>query len=51
MTCFAPGFGGQGGPESVMDDWEVYREKAMGQEENCFGLPMLWVTLWRKPNV
>lgn len=81
MTCFAPGFGGQGGPESVMDDWEVYREKsmkgglafteeklrylledpfecvelrpmkAMGQDEDCFGLPILWVTLWRKPNV
>lgn len=81
MTCFAPGFGGQGGPESVMDDWQVYQEKsmkgglafteeklryllqdpfecvelrpmkAMSQDENCFGLPILWVTMWRKPGV
>ncbi|CAH1207216.1 Ubiquinone biosynthesis O-methyltransferase, mitochondrial [Paenibacillus sp. JJ-223] len=29
MTCFAPGYGGQGGPESVMNDWQVYEEKSM----------------------
>lgn len=79
MTCFAPGFGGLGGPETVMNDWEVYQERsmkgglafteeklrylledpfecvelrpmqAMGKEDHRFGLPILWVTLWRKP--
>ncbi|MCG7384644.1 class I SAM-dependent methyltransferase [Paenibacillus sp. ACRRY] len=29
MTCFAPGFGGLGGPETVMNDWEVYQERSM----------------------
>lgn len=81
LTCFAPGYGGQGGPELVMDDWDVYREKsmrgglaftqeklryilgdyfecvelrpmkAMGPDDAYFGLPILWVTLWKKPEV
>ncbi|WP_180361719.1 class I SAM-dependent methyltransferase [Paenibacillus sp. BGI2013] len=29
MTCFAPGFGDIGGPEIVMNDWQVYQEKSM----------------------
>ncbi|WP_338542557.1 class I SAM-dependent methyltransferase [Paenibacillus tundrae] len=78
MTCFAPGFGGMGGPETVMNDWDVYREKSMkgglaftekklrymleesfecvelrpmktkNQEDAEFGIPILWVTLWKK---
>ncbi|MNC80078.1 hypothetical protein D3C75_1327450 [compost metagenome] len=67
-----------GGPETVMDDWDVYREKSMkgglafteeklrymleepfecvelrpmktmNQEDAEFGIPILWVTLWKK---
>lgn len=28
---------------------ELRPMKAMDQDEDCFGLPILWVTLWRKP--
>ncbi|MMZ66128.1 hypothetical protein D1872_285980 [compost metagenome] len=29
LTCFAPGFGDVGGPQFIMNDWDVYEEKTM----------------------
>lgn len=28
LTCFAPGFGGLGGPEFELSDWDVYEERS-----------------------
>jgi SAM-dependent methyltransferase len=78
LTCFAPGFGEQGGPILEMSDWDVYREKTMNgglafteakvrallspimenveframkaitHNDELFGVPFLWTSLWKK---
>jgi len=77
ITCFRPGFGGLGGPEREMSDWDVYEEgtmngglafseekikyilepyfdciefRAVNESDNddMFGVPFLWGSLWKK---